>query len=242
MKMQRIQHGFTLIELLVVIAIIAILAAILFPVFARARENARRTSCLSNLKQAGLAVMMYVQDYDERLPFRRIAVDPATPDADYPGGKWTPNIFYWQQNLYPYVKNKQFYVCPSIGFSAGSPYLGNYGANSFVLTPESGAPLAQSQLVAAASTYMLMDAGQYSIHPSQPRVTNGPSGYLPGTGRLGIAVGSTTANLRDDFQDGRHFHGVNVAFADGHAKWLMSSVLLTESRKSDSGYFNPAVQ
>src|SRR6056297_580676 len=91
------QRGFTLIELLVVIAIIAILAAILFPVFARAREKARQASCLSNAKQLGLGFMMYVQDYDERLPAVYV---------------WLPEG-YWAQLIYPYVENHQVYQCPS---------------------------------------------------------------------------------------------------------------------------------
>jgi len=86
--------GFTLIELLVVIAIIAILAAILFPVFARAREKARQTSCLSNVKSLTLAALMYAQDYDETLPFAY-------------NGKW------WYQVLEPYLKNTQILTCPS---------------------------------------------------------------------------------------------------------------------------------
>jgi len=240
------RQGFTLIELLVVVTIISILAAILFPVFARARENARRASCMSNLKQFGLGIMMYVQDYDEYYPFRRIAVPTSTPAADYPGGRWTSGYFYWQQTIYPYVKSKQIFVCPSEGYSADAPYIGNYGANSFVLMPESGAPLAQAELAAASLTYMLMDAGQYSIHPSQPYAPNSATGYLPGTGRLGIAPGSTTANLLDDFNDGRHLYGVNVTFADGHVKWLPSEVLLAQSRVTAHGtvlrygYWDPA--
>jgi len=95
----RARCGFTLIELLVVIAIIAILAAILFPVFARAREQARRSSCLSNLKQLGLASMMYAQDYDEVL-----LVAPTQ-------GNPMPNVV---QGLLPYVKTRQLFYCPSI--------------------------------------------------------------------------------------------------------------------------------
>lgn len=102
------RSGFTLIELLVVIAIIAILASILFPVFARAREQARRTSCLSNLKQIGLGLMQYTQDYDERMPF-------ANYDANNGAGFW------WMDAIEPYVKSTQIYTCPSRSTFSGNP-------------------------------------------------------------------------------------------------------------------------
>jgi prepilin-type N-terminal cleavage/methylation domain-containing protein/prepilin-type processing-associated H-X9-DG protein len=95
----RKRHGFTLIELLVVIAIIAILAAILFPVFARARENARRASCQSNLKQIALGIKQYSQDYDEKFPIETVT----TSD---------PNIG-WAGTIQPYVKSEQIFQCPS---------------------------------------------------------------------------------------------------------------------------------
>src|SRR5215813_1282794 len=102
--------GFTLIELLVVIAIIAILAAILFPVFAQAREKARAISCLSNSKQLGLAVMMYVQDYDETYPWAMNGPD-GCGGPGCPGG---PNqVDAWPDLVYPYVKNDGAYGCPS---------------------------------------------------------------------------------------------------------------------------------
>ncbi len=95
------RRGFTLIELLVVIAIIAILAAILFPVFARAREKARQTSCLNNVKQLVLGINMYAQDYDESLPMSR---HRSNPTASWQG---------WNTLVDPYVKNTQVFTCPS---------------------------------------------------------------------------------------------------------------------------------
>ncbi|HEY0074414.1 MAG TPA: DUF1559 domain-containing protein, partial [Abditibacteriaceae bacterium] len=108
------RKGFTLIELLVVIAIIALLAAILFPVFARARENARKSSCSNNLKQLAVGVAQYTQDFDEAFPFA-----------------WNPvsgsNVCWWQL-IYPYVKSTQVYSCPSD--SSRIP-----GGNSFTGSP-----------------------------------------------------------------------------------------------------------
>src|SRR5690554_5460678 len=140
------KSAFTLIELLVVIAIIAILAAILFPVFARARESARRASCMSNLKQIGLGVMMYVQDYDEKYP---MCFDTA------------PNKGDWGTFLTPYVKNTQVYICPSSSISSYTS--GNYGANRAMLVDgdaEGNAgwqTLSIAAMPSAAGTYMLTD-------------------------------------------------------------------------------------
>ncbi len=110
------QDGFTLIELLVVIAIIAILAAILFPVFARAREKARTASCQSNLKQLGLGLRMYSQDFDEQLPWHCRAI----ASEDHTG---------WNTQIYPYVKNDQIYQCPSDTWQNRSALCGGYGYN-----------------------------------------------------------------------------------------------------------------
>ena len=105
--MKHIQHkksAFTLIELLVVIAIIAILAAILFPVFARARENARRSSCTSNLKQIGLGILQYTQDYDEKIMPHK---------ADYNSSGVAGEVTWWPVMVQPYVKSTQLFKCPS---------------------------------------------------------------------------------------------------------------------------------
>jgi prepilin-type N-terminal cleavage/methylation domain-containing protein len=233
--------GFTLIELLVVIAIIAILAAILFPVFARARENARRTSCVSNLKQMGLAFMQYTQDYDERLPNNMADIGTGQP-----GGAWSgvANRWFWPQILHPYHKSEQIFTCPSSSYT-GKPQDGHYGANSWIVMSPPSAPnppatYSLAQIANSAGTYMAMDSGTYNIGAYLTHTPN--SGfYLPGVGDLGVAyTGTVPAAPRDaDFRSGRHFGGVSVCFADGHAKWLKSSVLLADARKSGSGGWNP---
>jgi len=113
------RKGFTLIELLVVIAIIAILAAILFPVFAKAREKARTASCNSNLKQIGLGLIMYSQDYDEQLI------------------RYYANDYIWMEKIMPYVKNQQLFKCPSSSSGWGTPNTTACASTSH--PPESGA-------------------------------------------------------------------------------------------------------
>src|SRR5688572_10535238 len=115
------RRAFTLIELLVVIAIIAILAAILFPVFAQARDKARSASCLSNTKQMALAFHTYTQDYDELMPMAYYG--DWAPCCAARGGHWP-----WPKVLIPYVKNKQVYTCPSNARAHWDALLGAYGA------------------------------------------------------------------------------------------------------------------
>lgn len=125
--------GFTLIELLVVIAIIAILAAILFPVFAQARAQARKTTCLSNVKQLSLGVLMYTQDYDETFPllFTKVyTTDPAT--FSWSGSVTAPSAAAWQNSVQPYVKNYGIMICPENFLTNGNPVVAidpflNYG-------------------------------------------------------------------------------------------------------------------
>jgi prepilin-type N-terminal cleavage/methylation domain-containing protein/prepilin-type processing-associated H-X9-DG protein len=119
------RDAFTLIELLVVIAIIAILAAILFPVFARARENARRASCMSNLKQIGLGFLQYTQDYDEHMPLSSATTYPAVT-FKFPNGT-SGSTEPWYLMIYPYVKSTQLFNCPSADSS-----LHNIGGYSLV--------------------------------------------------------------------------------------------------------------
>lgn len=117
-----VKRGFTLIELLVVIAIIAILAAILFPVFARAREKARQASCQSNVKQQALGCLMYAQDYDEILPMNIWTATGTWPQP--------PHQRTYAHLIYPYVKNVQIFRCPSsgnTGWTPSSPGTGDIG-------------------------------------------------------------------------------------------------------------------
>ena len=149
---KSMKKGFTLIELLVVIAIIAILAAILFPVFAQAREKARQTSCLSNCKQIGTALQLYVDDYDETYPCAGNLNMSIVSWADwsiyshpemkaYPGhhaktntsiswAKWGDQYYTWADAIFPYVKNLSMYVCPS---SKGSKYKNVDGLDGMLL-------------------------------------------------------------------------------------------------------------
>lgn len=231
----RTQRGFTLIELLVVIAIIAILSAILFPAFARARENARRTSCLSNLKQIGLGVMQYTQDYDEKYPMAYIS--PAASISPIGKAPWiagAPGYWVWQEIIYPYTKSEQIYVCPSSINQTLYPgfYAFNYGANRLLFNYPSQS-LSISSVNKVSETYMVMDSGGYDPHPTAEGVLVSDGWrYLPGAYKnAGIACLASQPYTADCQSDGRHFDGLNMTFADGHAKWLKSSVVIREAQK-----------
>jgi len=188
------RRGFTLIELLVVIAIIAILAAILFPVFARAREKARQTSCLSNLKQIGLAELMYEQDYDERGPMNHMAAQS--------GGRWVE----WWTVLQPYIKNWQVFSCPSnttVNIYNGVNY-GKHGCSDSVLAGEQSSDFWYGRvqfLKAPAETIAFADWGRGNGHRLCPHWHQGHT-----------YVGYVHPEI--------HNGGTNYAFFDGHAKWL----------------------
>jgi len=233
--MKKFHKAFTLIELLVVIAIIAILAAILFPVFARARENARRASCMSNLKQIGLGMMMYVQDYDEKYPSSYINTSQTSPDGPNTHGYWLNGMWFWQQIIYPYTKSVQIYRCPSAEYSGTYLYPGNYGVNQLVInTP--GNQVSLAAVGSPASTYMVMDAGTYILYPANTYTPSGDS-YLPGSAAF-ITSGSAASYEMQDFNSGRHFVGVNMSFADGHVKWQLSSNVVQEARNRAAGKSN----
>ena len=212
------RKGFTLIELLVVIAIIAILAAILFPVFARAREKARQTSCLSNVKQICLSMMMYIQDYDE--------VFPAAYDyASVP----TSARFWWAQ-AEPYVKNWQIFDCPSINIG-DYPNQPEYGVNSAVCLLPSTAPHTARRALAdvkkPSQCILVGDARTYYFDYAH-LVTPYIHCYVPATacGRneADYDFRGHTARIAD-WKD-RHNQGLNLGYCDGHAKWANGCSLM----------------
>jgi prepilin-type N-terminal cleavage/methylation domain-containing protein/prepilin-type processing-associated H-X9-DG protein len=203
------QNGFTLIELLVVVAIIGILAAILFPVFSRARENARRSSCQSNLKQIGLAFSQYTQDYDERYPLNFFC-DP--PDASCGAPSTMPVL--WLYALYPYSKNTQIYSCPDAPgntqqrtdasghwiYNSASSYGWNVyfdPATSAEVTPFDGAGLAS--VADPAGTLLAGDS----------------LAYYRMAGYHDTSYFGNSSGVAD-----RHFDGADLLWADGHVKWL----------------------
>lgn len=225
--------GFTLIELLVVIAIIAILAAILFPVFAKAREKARQITCASNLKQLGLGYIQYYQDYDEQFPVGQAG-----------GCPWPKTGIGWAGAIYPYVKSAGVYSCPddSTSTSAGR-YVISYAVN---------AQLAQTAIMLAGAnqpttTILFSEVSgiQTQQFPENPAIanfsaadygdnlitawgTNGTGGNHCCNNSVGYyTTGPIQGNNNHDpaqdsgeAQQARHSSGANWAFVDGHTKWL----------------------
>ena len=217
------RRGFTLIELLVVIAIIAILAAILFPVFARAREKARQTSCLSNLKQVALSFTMYASDFDSMYP-----------------GTWTgyPTTI-WAHLLLPYMKNTQIMTCPSkpaqswsgglnmrtgtYGYGAADRRMG-YGYNtswSSAGMPHQGVGRGLNATTGCSETDIVRPAEHILVSESQP--------YVPAT--YGDSICDTVQIQNSSaYPEYRHNEGANVALADGHAKWYQQTALIGSNR------------
>jgi prepilin-type N-terminal cleavage/methylation domain-containing protein/prepilin-type processing-associated H-X9-DG protein len=241
-------RGFTLIELLVVIAIIAILAAILFPVFAQAREKARQTSCTSNLKQLATGIMMYVQDYDEMFPRSNQDVTQAECNAA-PGGCWSFPFVFWQQLSQSYIKNFGIMTCPSgDAASRNFAFYGHYGSNRYVLKRRPGSGDGDSAtmgtLGAPASTFLIFDSGSYSMDARNDVLIQGSTvkqrgnfWYIPGSGDASGVASAAPAMLADgflpgDYKSGRHFGGINMAYCDGHVKYVKSTLVLQEAIKA----------
>jgi prepilin-type N-terminal cleavage/methylation domain-containing protein/prepilin-type processing-associated H-X9-DG protein len=221
-------RGFTLIELLVVIAIIAILASILFPVFGRARENARRSSCQSNLKQIGLGVMQYIQDYDEKYPSTMI-------DLNGDGSFSAATDQGWSVIIQPYMKSSQIFQCPSETNSAGAANSNGYtdyyyngvvggGWNGAGTAPTGGAAIAgtsgvaESRVQNAASTILMGDGASgasqnysYGMYATTESATPWSPQSAATAGQKAIFPPNVAV---------RHLDTAVYAFADGHVKSL----------------------
>jgi len=219
------KRGFTLIELLVVIAIIAILAAILFPVFAKAREAARKTACINNLKQLSTGVMMYAQDYDETMPSANFAGLGATPAwASY---NWS---YIWTL-IDPYIKNTGVLACPSATkqMVGPAPQINvSYGYSEYLYDQSRGfnsmAVLGNNNY-GVASVAIIADSRQHGIFNDWDSAGTGnatyPTNFLA---RMALANGSTP----------RH-EGSNFVYADGHAKFSPIGAIVCPAATGTAG-------
>lgn len=239
LRADRCTKGFTLIELLIVISIITILTAILFPAFSRARENARRASCASNLKQIGLGILQYSQDHDEFFPFQ-----PGSSAGDYS----TPIGFQryymgWNGKVYPYIKSWKIFRCPSVKdfpAAAGQP-IGNsdnsYAGNGVIIRSRfsdfSPRRVVHHADIENPANIILVHEFYYAMHMSMLRPYDGNEavGYIAGRFYEWLPEEEP---VYGGTMDRVHFDGANILFADGHLKFRkLSGIAASEFGLTD---------
>ncbi len=218
------RKAFTLIELLVVIAIIAILAAILFPVFAQAREKARTISCLSNTKQVGLATMMYVQDYDETF------YSQPWPGGCPNNGYWTYQqglpVQHWATLIYPYVKNGQLFKCPSFRgttYTAAFSLFNCYDPNKVPIVPEVDYGLNEWIIYQPTALASIGSPASTGLGSDATYIFDGPSPCVGGKLYFIRSIVAFGGNIDWWGNSVRHTGGNNFFYCDGHSKWAKAS-------------------
>lgn len=229
--LRKRQHGFTLIELLVVIAIIAILAAILFPIFTTAKAKGQQNACLSNVRQLGMAFATYCDDHGGRF----------CPYAQPIPGRWRPEWRYWIENIMPYVKNERIFICPSRplrGYQFIYYWVG-YGLNYYYLGSNiPGQPgytgIVASTIMTPTKTVFLTDSrGRKSV--SGDLALKGPYGYYIYSDiatPYGLSEDAYTYEVSDC-----HNGGANIAWCDGHSSWMKKDKIA-----HDISLWNPSLR
>ncbi len=236
------RRGFTLIELLVVIAIIAILAAILFPVFAKAREKARQTSCLSQCKQLGLGLLQYTSDYDERFPGGTAGFGQSLAGRG------------WAGQIYSDIKSTSIFKCPDDPTAApAGGYVISYAYNKSIAGAAVSGPFTQSSFGNVAKTIMTFEVNGGGVDMTNVNEASSPAGdgndavplgfgaAAPNTAAsekavTGVFPGANTAYFdTGTFRNGVHSDGANYVLADGHAKWFRASAISAGPENTAAG-------